>query len=265
MAILIALRIVLGFTVIPIKPLGLSISIAWVPVIVLGWYFGPVIGLVLGAVCDTISFLITGGVWFWLYAIQEPIVGLVAGLIAGFYRWRMNKKDINLKVDILIGQIITFLFIAASYVILLVWLKPQDFGHTKDEYVKFYNIYKWIALALLLVFYVLFETFTILNLKKKKQEKNHMLAYIYTSCTVIILIALFSFALGPLTAVEYLKFIGAKLPQGYLEVGSIFYLVPRIAIEAIKVPVEIGCLFGVVTLFDIKVIQIVNKINSSWK
>ena len=265
MAILIALRVVLGFAVIPIKPIGLSISLAWVPVMVIGWYFGPVAGLVLGLICDTLNFLTTGGVWFWLYAIQEPIVGLVAGLIAGFYRYRKSKEKINIQTDIIISQVVTVLFIAFSYIILLKWLDPKNFGHDKPAYVDFYNIYKWVALSLLLVFFVLYETFTIVNLTRKKKETKHMLSYVYASCLVIVLMATFSFALGPITAVKYAQFVGAKLPSGYLEYGSIFYLVPRVALEAIKVPVEIGVLFGIITLCDSKVKNLVYKINSSWE
>lgn len=76
---------------------------------------------------------------------------------------------------------------------------------------------------------------------------------------------MFSIALGPITAVEYIKFInGGITPEPFLKYGSIFYLVPRIAIEAIKVPLESLALFGVVCLFDKKVEGVINKINNSW-
>ena len=48
LAILIALRVVLGFINIKIAPFALTISIAWIPVMLIGWYFGPVIGLTMG-------------------------------------------------------------------------------------------------------------------------------------------------------------------------------------------------------------------------
>jgi len=161
-AILIALRIVFCFTVIPLKPIGLSISLSWLPVMVLGWYFGPIAGLILGFITDTLSFLVMGGgIWFWMYAIQEPIVGLISGLVAGYVRFRKSKEIKNIWIDITISEIVTVGFTIASLVILLVWLSPQDIGHTKESYVKFYNIYKWIAIAMISAFFVLYEVFFI--------------------------------------------------------------------------------------------------------
>jgi len=82
----------------------------------------------------------------------------------------------------------------------------------------------------------------------------------------MVLMLIFSFALGPITAVEYYKFMnGGLTPEAFVKFGSIFYLVPRVAVEAVKVPVEASVVFGIVTLFDVKVINIVNKINNSWQ
>ncbi|MCQ2956456.1 MAG: hypothetical protein MJ233_00905 [Mycoplasmoidaceae bacterium] len=91
-----------------------------------------------------------------------------------------------------------------------------------------------------------------------------MINFVYASSLVVITMLIFSIALGPITAVEYMKFInGGITPEPFLKYGSLFYLVPRIAIEAIKVPIEASVLFGIVCLFDVKVINIVNKINAS--
>lgn len=270
MAILLALRLVLGVLTIRVAPFALSISIAWVPVMVLGWYFGPVIGLVFGAITDTISFLMAGGgVWFWMYAIQEPIVGLLSGLVAGWCTYRQHKEKTHLWVDILINQIAVVVFAVLSWVTLVVWLDPSiEFQGHEQEFEQFYNVYKWVVLACITTLFVIYEVLTILTMKKKIGNKEHhtMINWIYTSCLVIITMLLFSVALGPITAVEYVKFInGGITPEPFLRYGSIFYLVPRVAIEAIKVPVEASALFGIVCLFDKKVLNIVNKINNSWE
>lgn len=267
MAILIALRIVFCFTVIPLKPIGLSISLSWVPVMILGWYFGPVAGLILGMITDSLSFLVMGGgIWFWLYAIQEPIVGLISGLVAGYVRLRRSKEIKRLWIDITISEVVTIGFTVASLIILLLWLSPQDIGHTSEKYVNFYNVYKWIAIAIISVFFVLYEVFFIWKTKQNKVNNQHQLNWIYTSTQVMVLMLIFSFALGPITAVEYYKFMnGGLTPESFIKFGSIFYLVPRVAVEAVKVPIEASVVFGIVTLFDTKVINIVNKINNSWQ
>ncbi|MCQ3908398.1 MAG: hypothetical protein MJ200_02340 [Mycoplasmoidaceae bacterium] len=105
----------------------------------------------------------------------------------------------------------------------------------------------------------------ILTLTKKIGKGDHlvMINFVYTSSLVVLIMLLFSVALGPVTAVEFFKFAGLDIPSGYAEMGSLFYLIPRIAVEAIKVPLEASILFGVVCLFDKKIVNIVNRINNS--
>ncbi len=269
LAILLALRIVFGLLTIRIAPFALSISIAWVPLMVIGWYFGPVVGLAFGFITDTISFLMAGGgVWFWMYALQEPFVGLISGLIAGWCRYRKEKEHIHISIDIIINQIMIIGFAVISWVTLLVWLNPSMHwqGHD-EEYEQFYNIYKWVVIACIALLVIIYEVLMILTMTKKIGKDNHpvMINWIYTSCLVVLTMFIFSIILGPITAVEYMKFInGGITPEPFLKYGSIFYLVPRVAVEAIKVPVEASALFGIVCLFDTKVINIVNKINNSW-
>lgn len=268
-AILIALRIVLGLITIRIAPFGLSISIAWVPLMVMGWYFGPVAGLFLGILTDTISFLMAGGgIWFWMYAIQEPIVGLISGLIASFCQIRQNRNNGNIIPDIIINQILVLGFAVISYVTLIFWLNVNQPQEKYEQFKTFYEIYRWVAVGGISLLVVIYEILVILTMTKKIGKNDHhmMINFIYTSCLVILLMLIFSIALGPVTAVEYAKFIsGGIVPEQYLKYGSLIYLVPRIAVESIKIPIEASCLFGVVSLFDTKVVNIVNKINNSWQ
>ncbi len=90
---MLTLRIVLQYLSIPVVAFGFKISIAWLPIYVVGFFFGPVVGLVFGAFSDTLNFFLHGGVWFWMYAIQEPVVGMVSGILGSLYF--MSKKDTN--------------------------------------------------------------------------------------------------------------------------------------------------------------------------
>lgn len=269
LAVLIGLRIVLGLLTIRIAPLGLSISIAWVPLMVIGWYFGPVIGLFIGIITDTISFLMAGGgIWFWLYAIQEPIVGFISGLIAGVYRSRKNNNQNNIVLDIIINQILIAGFAIVTYVILAKWLNSSiDFDHSHPDFDRFYRIYKWVAIIGITLLIIVYELITILTLTKKIGKNNHgtMINFIYTSSLVILIMFIFSIGLGPIIAIEYVKFIGLDIPEEYSKLGSLFYLIPRIAIEAIKVPLETSILFGIICLSENKILNIVNRINNSWE
>jgi hypothetical protein len=48
----------------------------------------------------------------------------------------------------------------------------------------------------------------------------------------------FSFLLGPIAAVEYLKYINGSYPEMYMRYGLLIYLIPRIIVQSIKVPIE---------------------------
>lgn len=260
---LICLRIIFGFINIPITPFGIVLSFAWIPLMVLGWYFGPITGLLLGMLTDTISFLINGGLWYWMYAIQEPIVGMISGLIGSVSRLRENKTN-HITYDLIINQILSFLFVAMCFLFLIKWLKP--YIEIKNKiYTFFYEMYKWITLGCIAFFYITYELFIFFYIKRKNKNSQKLITFLYSAINVIIIITLFSFVLGPITAISYLKFIGKQLPKSYLEIGSIFYLVPRIAIETIKVPIEIWLLFMIVNIFDKKIDSLINKINNTWQ
>ena len=265
---LICLRIIFGLICIPIAPFGISLSFAWVPLMVLGWYFGPLMGILLGILTDTINFLINGGLWYWMYAIQEPVVGMISGLIGSIARLRKNKSinnHIHIVYDLIINQIISLAFVTISFLFLIKWLNPYLETRNKT-YTSFYMIYQSIALGFLICFSITYELFIFLYLIKRKNKNNQLMtSFLYSSINVIIIITLFSFILGPITAISYLKFIGKQLPEAYLKIGSIFYLVPRIAIESIKTPIEIWLLFSIVNIFDIKINILVNKINHTWQ
>lgn len=85
-----AVRLLLQFFSIPLGP-ALRVSLTWAPTMVIGWIFGPVMGVFVGVVNDSLALAISGGVWFWLYAIQEPLLTMLAGVVGGVYRLRRDK------------------------------------------------------------------------------------------------------------------------------------------------------------------------------
>ena len=46
LSVLIGLRLALGFVSIYMPVVGINISISWIPVIVIGWIYGPVFGFI---------------------------------------------------------------------------------------------------------------------------------------------------------------------------------------------------------------------------
>jgi hypothetical protein len=64
---LIAMRIIFQALSINMPGVVLSLSFEWLPLMLMGWYFGPIYGLMLGAMCDTLCYFIFAGggaIWF---------------------------------------------------------------------------------------------------------------------------------------------------------------------------------------------------------
>ena len=267
-AVMIALKLILSIIAIPIPAFGITISISWVPVMLLGWYFGPILGFFLGMVTDTLGYLcFPSGLWFWMYAIQEPCVAMIGGIFAGISNIRVNKEKANLWIDVLITQIVYFSFAITCYVVLIIWVaNPETQFENDDEASKtFYNIYKWVAFGLVTIFMFIVEFLTFYKFKEKKKNPKKLTIALYANCIVVLSMVIFSFLLGPITTVNYFNYMGFNLPPGYLEYGSIFYLIPRVAVQCIKVPIECAALSAIVFCLEPGIKQMMSHINNQWK
>ena len=229
-AVLFALRIILGFVHISIPNINISISFAWIPIMVAGWIFGPVHGLIFGFVCDSFAFLISPtSVWFWMYAIQEPLIGMISGITRSWYEFRKQKSK-NIVYDVLIQQIVLFAFALTSLCGILLWVN--------DNILDYFNSYKYICIGLICVYLVAIEIFTFINFFKNHEDKNKSLLFLYSVAFLSMIMISFSFLLGPIAAVEYLKYINGSYPEMYMRYGLLIYLIPRIIVQSIKVPIE---------------------------
>jgi hypothetical protein len=74
-----------------------------------------------------------------MYAIQEPCVGLIAGILSGVCQIRKTKDASSMYIDILIQQITFIAFGVAAYTILIVYLTPQT---PNGQSTAMINIYK---------------------------------------------------------------------------------------------------------------------------
>ncbi|MCV3728307.1 ECF transporter S component [Ureaplasma miroungigenitalium] len=269
-ALLFGLRLGLSFLNIKITGVHTTISFAWLPLMVMGWYFGPVIGFLSGILTDTVSWLLHPGVWFWLYAIQEPILGLIAGLLGSFAQLRKHTN--RPIIDLIISQFFYFIFIVFTFflVIQLVNLdtpvfrllnKKKSQFNIEDEFI---NTFKYLALAFLSAFFICTETFIIVYyFKNRQKDKKHLIYFLYASMIALTSTLLFSFALGPISSVMYLEYIGKKATL-YLKYGANYYLLPRIIKESIKTPIYIILLSTVIQSFDFVVTNLKNIARNKW-
>ncbi|MGL4950787.1 MAG: hypothetical protein ACRC4M_03075 [Mycoplasma sp.] len=249
LGLLFGMRLVLGLFGVPIVGLGFKISFAWLPIYICGFFYGPVIGLIFGVVMDTVSFAIFGGVWFWLYAIQEPIVGLVSGIVGSMYFLEIIK---SIKWQVVLQKIFIYSFIFFTVFIIAYEFYILEDAKFSTSGLKNLSWFPIIVFVLMGVFAIINEVQSYLFYKKNKTEKskNNYSLYLYLSFLMIFTSVLFSFLLGPIGYVKYLEYVNGVTPSNYLKYGNMFYLVPRVLKESIKTPLYILIMYG--SIFSIK-------------
>ncbi len=254
-ASLIAIRILLGYFHIKLPVVNETIGFAWVPIMICGWFFGPIVGCVFGAVTDTLGFVLHPSVWFWMYAIQEPCVGLIAGVIRGICYLRINKKSQSITLDLFVQQIFILLFCLVAVFGMFFWLDGVSFQK--------FQAYKIVVLVLITAFLIMMETTTFVFIKNSDQ-KNHWyrLVFLYGTMIVALTMTLFSFLLGPIAAVEYLKYINHYNPD---KDTLVFLLIPRIIVQSVKVPIESFILATLIVATSPLIKDYLNILNNKWE
>lgn len=255
-AVLLALRILLGFISIPIPGVNLTISFSWIPIMVMGWIFGPVHGLVFGFVCDNLCFLIRPTyLWFWMFAIQEPIIGFMSGIARSIYeiRSKCDKKNIY---DFFVAQIILLAFTLSSLLGILFWVN--------NNVLDYLNSYKYICMSLAFVYFVVIECFMWIYLRSLKKNNRYLL-FLYAITLISIIMAVFSFLLGPVSSVEYLRYVNGEYPENYMKYGLLIYFIPRVIVQNIKVPIESLLFCSIVLIVNPILNNYIMQVENRWK
>jgi hypothetical protein len=165
-------------------------------------------------------------------------------------------------VDILIQQIIYILFGSSCYIILILWLDPS---HAQGINSSYFTTYKWLSLALIGLFFVVMEFFTFYYVIYHKEHKFGLITFIYVTCMVMIVMLLFSLALGPFVTVHYLNYIGVPLPSQWTNVGVAYFLIPRVIIDSVKVPIEATLISFIAINLDPMIKNMIANIQNKWK
>lgn len=274
LALLISLRLILQYFSIYIPQFSMSISISWIPVIIIGWIFGPIIGLVVGGITDTLAYLIKPTqIWFWIYAVQEPAVGFLSGVVSFLYQLRMykmsNVSQIKQKrqkiLDIILFNVFLILFMSLTLIAIFYWADGSFKFQGSNNLIEnnFFSIYKYLLFAMFIFFFIVIEIFFIYFLKKERGKS--LLLLIYVSILIIINALVFSFILGPISSIEYFKFLNdGREPSSFIKYGAIYYLVPRILKESIKSPTQIFILLIALPIVNFMYNKFVNLKNIKW-
>lgn len=276
LAALIGLSILLNLFKINITA-GITISFAWLPGIIIGWYFGPIVGLLMGALIDTINWLIYGGVWFWMYALQEPILGLIVGIISSLFNIIRNTKQ-HFSICLIINQIMLIGFIISSIFIVFYYTDPNNpffqsisnAENSTSNMIKTTQLYlRWIILGILLGLFVIVEVIVGYRyyLFKKDRDADSIRFETFLFITIVALTStvIFSFLLGPISAIEYYKFLNnTSYVPNLVNYGVMYYLLPRVIKECFKTPIYIIVLTALVCALNPAIVSFKNRIINSY-
>ncbi|MGL5591306.1 MAG: ECF transporter S component [Mycoplasmoidaceae bacterium] len=258
---LVALRVIMQFFTIPIPQFGLTLSISHTPIIVIGWLFGPVIGFFTGILTDTICYFAKPtSPWFYLYAIQEPLLCMMSGILGSLYLINKNKE--KMKTEIVVSKLVLYLFSLFTLIILIIYAQPNNnFQGSSDlDDNDFFNVYKYVAIGVIILFVIVYEIF-FLYLYKKKKKVDRLFLYLTTIGFLNAII--FSFFLGTISAVEYTR-IFFPSNNNFIKYGAMFYVTPRVIKESIKTPIQIILLFSIIMSVTPYFEKMINNILLSW-
>ena len=278
LASLVALSIILNFFKIKITA-GITISVAWMPSMIIAWFFGPVIGFTLGFVIDTINWLINPGYWFWLYAIQEPMLGLIVGLLSSIFNLIKERKN-HFTITVITNQFLLIGFLVVSIFVAFFYTDPNNFyfnqintsrpdseaaGITKITQ----TVLRWVILAIMIFMFFLIEGIILYKYLRWKNNKDYNTdtfeIFLFMTVISIISSVIFSFLLGPISAIEYYKALNNtdRVPS-LVKFGVIYYVFPRIIKEAFKTPLYIAVLSLVVCALNPTIKRVKNHFYISY-
>ncbi|QZX49000.1 ECF transporter S component [Mycoplasma sp. E35C] len=254
LSLFIALKVALGFFVIKLGP-TISLGISWVGLALIGWIFGPVVAVPIGFLTDTLSFLLgQGGVWYWMFAIQEPLIVFTASLFGSIYRIRKETK--NNFYDFVFQQIMIIGFSILGFVFLGLYNGSESTNSFLLKETSFGTI---VSLVLMAVFFVFAEIISWTLYLKNKKTKNSIKLFLYVSTMMISLSILYSIVMGTISINEFLINVNHQKPKDKDYILTA-YLIPRIIKETLRLPILI---ISVISLIKISEPHLQNFFNLS--
>ena len=197
LGMLLALRMVLQLVSIPLG--YTTFSFTWITLVITGFIFGPVIGLMFGALADNLGYLMHPGVYMWEYTIQEPMIALIAGILGFIY---FNYKG-NKWVEYGLFQAILLTFVIIVIVVVTIQ-QPEHkniIGASSRKAASSFLDNKMIPLIIVPIFYVIVNSVVSYIFFFKAYNKARL--YIYLSIIIIQAWVIWSWIEGPWAQMRY--------------------------------------------------------------
>ncbi|QSF13586.1 ECF transporter S component [Mycoplasma sp. Mirounga ES2805-ORL] len=253
----IATSFIKKFTIMRVIP----IQIEFIFYMFYGLVFGIYKGAFLALLADTLSLLVMGGIgmWYWVYAIQPPLIAIISSLYFFFFK---ETKYFKLFMPLIIfiaaftGMMLTYIFHSSADGML-----KLNNSKKHPEYISS-HIVLYFIIGFLLMFLVAGISFLIIYFKTKKDK---YLNYYMIFSLITFIIIIFRWILGPISYISFYNYFYAK--NSFKSVGKdyIIILVPILIKTIIVIPVYVVFLtptFSVVTFISSRQNEILLK--SKW-
>ena len=251
LAFLFALHIILVYVGFNLPLVNLQVGFDWIPTYLAGWFYGPIWGAIFGFVANNISWLQTGATyWYWMYAIQEPIIAIFASLVSYYCSFSLKSKQI--KLDVIFQQLIFFIFVICTLTLIsLCWTNHIKFNGVSVNNNQSINNLLVATMVIFSFFVVASETYILVKLKKHQQKGIYHLKMWLGAITVISsMIFLFAIVLGPITDVNYLyvfHFINNPSISKTLFLSDV---IGQILLQCIRLPIAIIIFYLIIVITD---------------
>ena len=225
---LVGLRLISGSFAINVGPMIISFN--WTVLFLIGFILGPLFGYIIGWITNSLDWVIHGDIWMWEYAIQEPIICMLGGLLGILYKVLKDHKS-KWTMFILFEIVFTGMMIFGLYVV----LKYFDFdGYEKDN--AFTNMTAKISgIALISVFYIGINILVMIMMKRNN-DANLIMA---VSLLVITTTVIFSWLMGPWAMKRWYEYQYGHTSPEFKNYGYKYYALSRIIQSMFIVPAEI--------------------------
>lgn len=112
---------------------NIKLSLAGLPIKIIGYIFGPIIGFIIGFVTDVISFIFIPTFYYPLYSIALGISGMVPGIVAIFFNYFYKKRS---KKEILKKLFLRKSFLQMSIKLFELKNLPKQAKKNNKKYIK---------------------------------------------------------------------------------------------------------------------------------
>ncbi len=147
-------------------------------IILLAWIFGPLEGFIYAVIADNSRVLLLGWLWQVLYALEFPLIALIAGTLGQIYHKQINQAAQKEAESSLFLKHKYLYFAIIQLIILATYLGSVLIAYLNPSYLPDGLVFNLLTITSLLSAVIL-ETIFFLLLYKRKYQQLYLLFFLF--------------------------------------------------------------------------------------